>query len=411
MQTKTIWIINQYASTPETGMGGRHYHLARELAKQGHKVYLVAASYTHILREPPKVDEPYQIQLIEGINFVWVKMPYYDNAHSKKRIINWFLFAWKLRGLIKTIADKPDTILYSSPSLIGFLGCKYIKNAYKNTRLVFEVRDIWPLTLIELGGYSPKNMFIRFLQWIEDKAYRDSESVISNLKNVVEHMVSRGMDRSKFTWIPNGFSMDEVKQKQNLPEEVLTQLPKDKFVVGYTGTLGIANALDSLIEAAEILKEQTAIVFVLVGEGKEKARLRVLAKDKGLSNIYFIEAIPKAQIQSMLKFFDVCFLGLTKDPLFKFGVSPNKLVDYFYSGKPVVYAIESGSYTPVSDAGAGIQVSAEDFQAIADAALELNQLSQVARDAMGDNGKRYALENHEYSALAKKLANVLVGEQ
>ena len=152
-------------------MGGRHFHLARELAKQGHKVYLVAASYTHILRQPPKVKVPCQIQLIEGIHFVWLKMPYYGNAHSKKRIINWFLFGWKLRGLINTIADKPDTILYSSPSLIGFLGCRHIKNVCKNTRLVFEVRDIWPLTLIQVGGYSPNNMFIRFLQWIEDKAY------------------------------------------------------------------------------------------------------------------------------------------------------------------------------------------------------------------------------------------------
>ena len=411
MQTKTIWIINQYASTPETGMGGRHFHLARELAKQGHKVYLVAASYTHILRQPPKVKASCQIQLIEGIHFVWLKMPCYSNAHSKKRIINWFLFAWKLRGLINTIADKPDTILYSSPSLIGFLGSMHIKNVYKNTRLVFEVRDIWPLTLIQVGGYSANNLFIRFLQWIEDKAYRDSESVISNLKNAVEHMVSRGMDRSKFTWIPNGFSMDEVKQKQDLPESVLTQLPKDKFVIGYTGTLGIANALESLIEAAEILKEQTAMAFVLVGEGKEKARLKELVKAKGLINIYFIDAIPKAQIQSILSFFDVCFLGLTKDPLFKFGVSPNKLMDYFYSGKPIVYAIESGSYTPVADACAGIQVNAEDSQAIADAVLELKQLTQVARDALGDNGKHYALKNHEYSALAKKLENVLVGEQ
>ena len=86
MQGKTIWIINQYASTPETGMGGRHYHMARELVKQGHKVYLVAASYTHLLRKPPKVEQSYQVQPIEDFNFVWMKMPYYDNAHSIKRI-------------------------------------------------------------------------------------------------------------------------------------------------------------------------------------------------------------------------------------------------------------------------------------------------------------------------------------
>ena len=81
-------------------MGGRHYNLARELAKQGYKVYLVAASYTHILREPPKVGHSYEVQTMEGFNFVWVKMPRYDNAHSKIRIFSWFWFAWKLRGLV-----------------------------------------------------------------------------------------------------------------------------------------------------------------------------------------------------------------------------------------------------------------------------------------------------------------------
>jgi len=390
-------------------MGGRHYNLARELAKQGYKVYLVAASYTHILREPPKVGHSYEVQTMEGFNFVWVKMPRYDNAHSKIRIFSWFWFAWKLRGLVSVIADKPDAILYSSPALVGFLGVKYLSNEYPDARLVFEVRDIWPLTLVELGGYSPKHPFIRLLQWIEDKAYRDSDRVVSNLQNAVEHMVSRGMDEAKFSWVPNGFSMDEVTQKQGLPEAVLSQLPKDKFVVGYTGTLGVANALDSLIEAAEKLKDQPAIAFVLVGAGKEKTRLEALVAKKKLTNVSFIDPIPKAQIQSMLAQFDVCFIGLTKDPLFRFGVSPNKLFDYLYSGSPILYAIESGSYTPIIDAGAGFQITSEDSQAISEAVLQLYSIPKAGREIMGANGYRYVLANHEYGALAGKLADVLVG--
>ena len=390
-------------------MGGRHYNLARELAKQGYKVYLVAASYTHILREPPKVGHSYEVQTMEGFNFVWVKMPRYDNAHSKIRIFSWFWFAWKLRGLVSVIADKPDAILYSSPALVGFLGVKYLSNEYPDARLVFEVRDIWPLTLVELGGYSPKHPFIRLLQWIEDKAYRDSDRVVSNLQNAVEHMVSRGMDEAKFSWVPNGFSMDEVTQKQGLPEAVLSQLPKDKFVVGYTGTLGVANALDSLIEAAEKLKDQPAIAFVLVGAGKEKTRLEALVAKKKLTNVSFIDPIPKAQIQSMLAQFDVCFIGLTKDPLFRFGVSPNKLFDYLYSGSPILYAIESGSYTPIIDAGAGFQITSEDSQAISEAVLQLYSIPKAGREIMGANGYRYVLANHEYGALAGKLSDVLVG--
>jgi glycosyltransferase involved in cell wall biosynthesis len=109
----------------------------------------------------------------------------------------------------------------------------------------------------------------------------------------------------------------------------------------------------------------------------------------------------------MLAEFDVCFIGLTKDPLFRFGVSPNKLFDYFYSGKPLLYAIESGEYHPVDDAGAGIEVAAEDPQAIVDAVLYLKKLTAAERQKMGENGRDYALEHHDYAKLAKKLEQAL----
>jgi glycosyltransferase involved in cell wall biosynthesis len=410
MTKKTIWLINQYASTPETGMGGRHYYLARELAKQGHRVYLIAASYTHLLRHPPSVEQAYEIHSIEGFNFVWVKLPSYSEAHSKKRIFNWFAFAWKLRGLKSAIADSPDAVLYSSPSLVGFLGAKYLASCYK-ARLAFEVRDIWPLTLVELGGYSPKHPFIRFLQWVEDKAYREADFVFSNLKNSVDHMVERGMEQAKFSWVANGFSMDEVAQKQGLSQSASEQLPDNKFVVGYTGTFGLANALDSLILAADIVKNNTDIVVVLVGDGKEKKALKRLVEEKKLSNVRFVNAIPKVQIQSMLNRFDVCFIGLTGDPLFRFGVSPNKLFDYFYSGKPIIYAIESGAYTPVTDSQSGIQIPAENPEAIAEAIMRLYEMSASEREILGGNGRRYALENHEYASLAKKLTQALFGDK
>lgn len=410
MTKKTIWLINQYASTPETGMGGRHYYLARELAKLGHKVYLIAASYTHLLRHPPRVDQAYEILPTEGFNFVWVKMPNYPEAHSKKRIFNWFAFAWKLRGLKSAIADSPDAILYSSPSLVGFLGAKYLANYYK-ALLAFEVRDIWPLTLVELGGYSPRHPFIRFLQWVEDKAYREANCVISNLKNSVDHMVERGMAQSKFSWVANGFCMDEVTEKQGLSSATKERIPDNKFVVGYTGTFGLANALDSLILAAEIIKSNTEIVVVLVGDGKEKKALERLVDEKKLSNVRFVSPIAKVQIQSMLSLFDVCFIGLTGDPLFRFGVSPNKLFDYFYSGKPIIYAIESGAYTPVTDSQSGIQISAENPEAIAEAIMKLYEMSASEREILGSNGRNYALENHEYGHLAKKLAQALLGDK
>ncbi|MBD3768237.1 MAG: glycosyltransferase family 4 protein [Gammaproteobacteria bacterium] len=404
-QTKTFWLINQYASMPETGMGGRHYYLAKELAKQGHKVYLIAAGFTHLLREPPKLEQDFTVQPVaENFDFVWIKMPEYIDAHDKKRVLNWFRFAWKLLKLPKVIADKPDAILFSSPSLIPFLGAQRLAKKF-NAKLAFEVRDIWPLTLIELGGYSPSHPFIRLMQWVEDKAYRDSDVVLSNLPNSVEHMVERGMNPNKFTWIPNGFDMAELDNAQPLNENAVSALPKDKFIVGYTGTLGVANALDTLIEAAEGLKDETDIAFVLVGGGKEKPGL--VEKAKGLKNVMFIDPIPKPQIQSMLGEFDVCYIGLTKDPLFRFGVSPNKLFDYLLSAKPILYGIESGEYLPVNDAQAGLSIPSENPKAIAEAVLKLKAMSTQERTELGQNGRNYAIQNHDYAKLAEKLAKVL----
>lgn len=406
MIKKTIWIINQYASTPETGMGGRHFYLAEELAKQGHRVYVIASAFSHLLHTKPALNEKFKIEKTAGLNFVWVKMPVYAQAHSKQRIFNWFLFPWRIQQLTKIIPDAPDVVLCSSPSLISFLGAQRLAKRFK-ARLVFEVRDIWPLTLIELGGHSPKHPFIRFMQWLERKAYRDADLVLSNLKNAVEHMVGQGLRREKFAWVPNGFSLDEVNKQVPIGDSVKALLPKNKFIVGYTGTLGVANALTALIDAAEILKENKDIFFVLVGHGKEGESLQKLVEVKQLNNVMFISAIPKVQIQSMLKEFDACFIGLTKDPLFRFGVSPNKLFDYFYSGKPVLYAIESGAYKPVADAGAGCQIEPESPQAIAQAVLELYAMPKAQRDQMGANGHKAAMEQYEYAMLAKKLAELV----
>ncbi len=405
MNKKTVWLINQYASTPDTGIGGRHYSLARELVRQGNIIYLIAASYSHILREPKKIENTFETKIIEGINFVWIKTLPYPTAHSKKRILNWVLFAWRILFLSKFIENRPEAILYSSPSLFGFLSAKLLAWKFK-AKLVFEVRDIWPLSLIELGGYSKKHPFIQLMQLIEDFAYRISNRVVSNLPNAVEHMVARGMDRTKFVWIPNGFSNDEINNQQNLSPDVLSQLPTNKFLIGYTGTIGLANALDTLIQTADLLANEKDVAFVIVGKGKEKPLLERKIIDLGLHNVVFIDPINKIQMQSLLKQFDACYLGWKNDSLYKFGTAANKLIDYLISGKPVIHSY-SGSFDIIALSNAGISVPAEDAQAVADAILRLKNLPKSELNKIGQNGKKYAIQHHDYKILSEKLAQIL----
>ena len=404
--SKTVWLINQYASTPEYGYAGRHYYLGKELVKKGYTVYLIVSAAHHLLRNKPQVDSSFLIEKDDGLNIVWVKMPSYTEAHSKIRALSWFLFPLKIQRLASILSEKPDVVLCSSPSLISFLGAKRLAKKFQ-TRLIFEVRDIWPMTLIEVGGFSKKHPFIRFMQWVEDKAYLESDAVVSNLKNAVEHMVSRGMDRSKFNWIPNGFSLEEVELKSPLNNNSAAKLPANKFLIGYTGTMGAANALDTLIDSAEQLKYDLDVAFVLVGEGKEKVVLQQRVNEMGLNNVIFIDSIPKIQIQSMLSQFDACYIGLTKDPLFRFGVSPNKLFDYLYSGKPIIYGIDSGEYQPVGEVGAGIQIPAENSECLTKAVLDLKSMSPEERLQLGINGREAALEQYEYKKLSDSFASVL----
>ena len=188
----------------------------------------------------------------------------------------------------------------------------------------------------------------------------------------------------------------------------MAQIPKNKFLVGYTGTIGASNALGTVVDAAEQLKHLDDIAFVIVGKGREKDSIQEKIDKLKLKNIHIIDPIPKRQVQSMLSHFDVCYIGLTRDPLFRFGVSPNKLFDYMVSGKPIIYGIDSGKYRPVDDLNVGIQVPPEDATVIVKAVLELRDLPDAERVEMGGRGKAAAMAHHEYATLAAKLEQVLL---
>lgn len=406
---KTVWLINQYASTPEYGYAGRHYYLGKELAKLGYNVCLITSASHHLLRKKPAFNSAFHIERLNDFSVVWVRMPEYSGAHSKIRAFGWFLFSHRITKLSRIIPDSPDVVLCSSPSLLSFIGARRLARKF-NARLMFEVRDIWPLTLTEIGGHSPTHPFIRLLQRVEDFAYRESDRVISNLKNSDKHMVNRAMDPEKFVWIPNGFSLEEVNLRVPLDPDVSNQVPANKFLVGYTGTVGVANALDTLIEAADLLREVSDIAFVIVGAGKERDELKGLVCSKKINNVHFVESVPKVQVQPMLEKFDVCYLGWLDDPLYEFGIGANKIPEYLYSGRPVLHAF-SGACDPIQEVRAGITVPAEDPQQLADAVLKLYNMTPEERETLGHNGRAAALAHYEYGQLAKKFRDVLFPEE
>jgi len=406
MKNKNILIINEYAGSLDYGMSFRHYYLAKEFVKLGYKPTIVTASYSHFLKKFPNMEnKTYKTEDIEGIKYLWVKVMKYSKSFDKKRVLKWFEFMSKLFFISKKLESKPDIIICSPTAPFSILPAYYLAKKI-NAKLIFEVRDIWPLTLIEIGGFSPKHPLIKLMSWFERFALKKSDIIVSNLQNYSEHIKELKIDRTA-SWVSNGIDLDEMKKVEPLDNKVANKIPSDKFIVGYTGKLGVSNAISYLLESAKQLIDNHDILFVIVGDGQEKDTL--IKQVQGLENILFIDAIPKLQVQSILSLFDICYIGLQKERLFKFGVSPNKIFDYMYSAKPIIHAIDTAKNI-IQLADCGLSVEAQNSKELKNAILKLYKMSQIDRDKLGQNGKKYVLENFTYSELAKKNILIIDGE-
>jgi len=401
MKNKHVTIINQYIGSPYHGMEYRHYYLAKNLLEQGYKVTLVSGSYSHLFSSPPKVKQSVTKELIDGIEYIWIKVPSYKSSKSIGRIWNMLYFAWKLH-FFKDIV--PSHIIVSSPSLFPVkAGAKLAKKFH--TKFLFEVRDIWPQTLVELSGLSTSNPLIKLMEHYEKFAYKKADKVISLLPTAKEHFEKKGMQKDKFVYLPNGIETEQ-QERASLAYETREKIPTDKFIIGYSGTIGIANNLDYLIDVAEILNENDEIHFILLGNGGQKKRLQERAKNLSLRNITFLEAIPKEEIASFLSYIDVAFISLLPEDLFRYGVSPNKVFDYMFAQKPIIWAIEAGNNL-IEEAQCGVSVPLNDTLSLKNAILNLKGLGKEALRELGQNGYNFVHSHHNYKMLAEKLINII----
>ncbi|NRQ01171.1 glycosyltransferase family 4 protein [Marinobacterium sp. xm-d-530] len=403
-RSRTLWIINQYASTPLIGMGGRHYYLGQQMASQGVNVRVIASAANHLLRSPVPVVGDYKVTDEGAAKYTWLKCLKNAEARSVKRILNWFVFSWQVLKVPAVAGERPDVVLYSSPSPIGFLAARRLARRY-GAKLVFEIRDIWPLTLIELGGLSVYNPLVVLMGYIERKAYRSSDSLVSNLPNAEAHIVSECEKKVEFRWIPNGISVAEF-DTSNASQRLRAAIPKDKFVIGYVGTLGAANAMDVLLDAALKLRANKHLAFVLVGRGNERGALERFVADNGLESVVILDPVPKAEVPSILKLFDLCYIGWRDEPIYRFGVAANKIPEYLMSGTPVIHAY-SGACDFIGQSGAGFTVPAGSADRLAEAIAAASQMARQELQEMGERGKAFALKQFNYIDLGEQMEEFL----
>lgn len=405
-ESMNILLINHYAGSIKHGMEYRPFYLAREWTHLGHQVTIVAASFSHVRTLVPQLQGDRTEELVDGVAYDWLRTPWY-NGNGIKRGINIIAFVLQLCRFanywVKEI--KPDLVIASSTYPLDNVPGKWIAKR-ADAKLIYEVHDLWPLSLIELGGMSPRNPFVRLMQIAEDYAYQHADYVVSLLPNALPHMQAHGLSPEKFVYIPNGIDTTDWFEKNTpLPFEhqlaILSARREARLLIGYAGAHGLANALDTIIDAAHLVRNEP-VSFILVGQGPEKVRLEKRCIKEGLRNVVFLPSVARAVVPSFLEAMDVLYIGLKSEPLFRYGVSPNKLIDYMMAGKPILYAIAAGN-DPVMEAGCGFSIIPENPEAFAQAVCQILATSKKELDAMGTRGNEYCRKHHDYSNLAQRF--------
>ncbi|TLS38497.1 glycosyltransferase family 4 protein [Pseudalkalibacillus caeni] len=398
-----IWILNHVALKPSDIGITRHYDISKELVEKGHKVTIFASSFLAYLF---KWRDPKRKNYTENVNdviFEWVwTLPYKGNGVL--RILNMisYLFTSLIRGVKKE--EKPDVIVGSSVHLFACLAAYYLSKWKKSTYVV-EIRDLWPRTLIDFGAMSERHPVAVMFGIIEKFVYKKADRIIVTLPGAANYISSLGIDSDKIYHIPNGIDLNRIELLENTPSlEVEIKKIKEKHgqVAMYVGSHGMANSLETVVKSAEYLPENQ-VAYVFVGDGPEKENLKKMAND--YENVYFFEGIPKDEVLSTLALGDVLMVSMLDTPLYKYGISLNKLNDYLLVGKPILFAGEVYNDI-VGDSGAGKTVPPEDPKAFAEGLNELLKLTDEERIKIRQSAQAYVEDNHDIKKLAERFLSV-----
>ncbi len=395
-----ILMLAHFAGSPRHGMVYGHYYLAREWVRLGHEVTIVAAAFAHTRHRQPDCARLTCEEWIDGIRYRWLRVPPYTPQDRLGRVLNILSFTMRV-AVLRT--EPVDVVILSCHFPLPIFAALRIARR-DQAALVFEVRDLWPLTLIELGGASRRNPLIQLMQWAEDTAYRRADLVVSVLPNAKDYMTEHGLDPTKFLFVPNGVDLASQSDRRPLPEahrDILDQLRRTgRFLVGYSGRIGLANALHSLIDAAALDPE---VQVVVLGAGSHAASLARQAQALGIQErVTFLPPVDRSQVNDFLSRMDVLYVGLQRQPLFRFGVSPTKLHEYMLAAKPVLYAIDAPGDI-VAESGAGVSCRAEDPAAIAAAIQRLRELPNAELARMGQRGQAWVQAHRDYRVLARRF--------
>jgi glycosyltransferase involved in cell wall biosynthesis len=407
-----ILTLNHYAGSPLIGMEYRSYALSRELNARGHHCTIVAGTYSHLRHRNP-VQACFRVvhTSVEEVDWYWIPTGRYT-GNGFGRVVSMLKFAMMTWLCARRLAneEKPDVVIASSTYPLDIYAAARIARISRAS-LVFELHDMWPLTPQLLRGMSGRHPFIRIMQHAEDYYCRHADLVISVLPNAIEHLVTRGLTPDRYVVVPNGVDGVAGGESQAPPESHLNVLrdarAEGRLVVLYAGSVGLSNRLDALLRAVALVND-IPMQLVIIGQGFETETLKLLASSLGLTNVSFLSPIPRYQLRGLFALADIAYAGVGASPLYRYGISLNKLYEYMMAGTCVLFAGAADVFNDlVSEAGAGLSVSHASPEDIADGIRRLYALSEEERTELGRRGMDYCQRRFAYEVLGERYETAL----
>lgn len=400
---KQVWILNHYAQELGGAGGVRHYSLASKLPDYGWDASIIAASVEHVTgRQRLTGTMLRKLEIVAGINWLWVRTPGYK-GNGPGRILNMLIYAISVLLPCATHGlPRPDLIIGSSVHPFAVLSAALLARRHR-VPFVFEVRDLWPSTLIDMGKISASGLSARMLFRLESWLARRAALIVVLMPGAVEYYQALGVNADRILVLPNGADVSA-----ELPPPPIAN---DCFTLMYCGAMGTANALETIIDALALVERNWQgpgkFQCRLIGDGPMRSVIEARASELGLKSVLFEPPVAKENVSQLLLEADAFVITLKDMPrLYRFGISMNKIFDYLAAGRPTIMAAAVPE-NPVVLSGGGVVVSPESSVELSEAILHLSQSSKAERDTMGLKAWKYVHEHYNYCHLTEKLALAL----
>lgn len=387
----TLLIHQAFVSPKESG-GTRHYELARHAVKQGQAFTIVASDLSYLTGQPTiaRAGGLFKEEELEGVRVL--RAYTYPSLHRS--------FAWRVVSFLSFMftsvwaglrAGPVDLVMGTSPPIFQGVSA-WLVATLRRRPFLLEIRDLWPEFAIELGVLK-NPLLIKLSLWLERFLYSQAVHLIVNSPAYRDYLIDKGIPEAKITLIPNGVDTHMFDPKAS-GERIRKDLGLNgHFIVTYAGALGLANDIQTILRAAERLREQSNIHFLLVGDGKERAQLQEMARQLELPNVTFTGICPKSEIAEILAASDACIACLKDIPMFR-TTYPNKVFDYMAAGRPTILAIDGVIRKVIEAAGGGLFVPPGNDTALAQAVHDLSRDRQKAR-AVGTAARTYVVKHFD----------------